>query len=110
MTDITRVLSPRIDLIMANGNTLTGRLENFLAAKSLVIFDDEDLVPKVLTVSSLEAPAEHAALEADQVLLRNWTEMRGAAASLADQGIIHLTGDAVGVGMFKLQALVARVL
>lgn len=110
MSNTARVLAPNVELQLSGGRTLAGRLEHFPAGKSLVIFDENELAPTQLTVLAAEAPGAHAALEDDQVLLRNWTDARGAAEALAGQGVIELTGEEVKVGMFGLQALVARVL
>lgn len=106
----SRIIDPRINIRLTNGKSLIGQLEHFVTAKSLVVFDDENLVPKMLTVTAAEAPDAHAALGADEVLLRNWTDMRGAPAALADYGTVELTGQEVNVGPFRLQALVARML
>jgi hypothetical protein len=106
----TRVIDPSITIPLANGKAVTGRLEHFAGPKSLVVFDDESLAPVLLTVPASEAPEHHAALDADQVLLRNWTDLRGAGDALVDQGIVALTGEEVSIGMFRLQAFVARVL
>lgn len=108
--DASQIIAPCITFPLANGKTLTGRLEHFRATKSLAIFDDEGLAPSLLTVPRNDAPAEHGALEPDEVLLRNWTDMRGTAEALATLGLVELTGQEVSVGMFRLQALVARVL
>lgn len=107
----SRVLDSRISLMLANGKTLTGALEHFNPpAKSLVVFDDENFIPTMLTVLAAEAPLAHIALADDEVLLCNWTELRGVPAALVDQGLVELTGVEVSVGMFRLQALVARVI
>ncbi|MCI4659760.1 hypothetical protein [Cryobacterium zhongshanensis] len=106
----SRIIDPGITLQLANGKSLTGRLEYFIPSKNLVVFDDDSLEPVTLTVLVAEAPSEHAALGSDEVLLRNWTDLRGAPAALAGVGIVELTGQEVKVGMFRLQALVARLL
>lgn len=109
MNDV-KVLDPDISLVLATGKTLTGRLEHFVGSKSLVIFEEESLAPAQLTVLKAEAPDAYAALATDEVLLRNWTDMRGVAAALVDSSIVELTGQEVRVGTFRLHALVARVL
>jgi hypothetical protein len=106
----SRVIDPRISITLANGTSRDGRLEYFIPSKQLVVFADDELLSQALTVKVADAPDAYAALQADEVLLRNWTELRGAAASLVDQGIVELTGVEVPVTTFRLQALVARVL
>lgn len=104
------ILAPAITFPLANGRILSGRLEYFRASKSLAVFDDEALTPSLLTVPVADVPAEHEALGADEVLLRNWTEMRGTAEALVQLGIVELTGQTLRVGVFGLHAVVARVL
>jgi hypothetical protein len=106
----SRIIDPSITLRLTSGKSLSGRLEYFIPSKNLVVFDDDSLEPVTLTVLVAEAPTEHAALGSDEVLLRNWTALRGAPAALADLGIVALTGQEVSVGLFRLQALVARLL
>ena len=105
-----RVIDATAELELANGKTLAGSLEYFPNGHTLVVLDEDGLEPTQLTVTAADAPVEHAALAADEVLLRNWTETRGVPASLAKQGIVELTGTEVKVGPFRLQAFVARVL
>jgi hypothetical protein len=104
------VLAGNISIPLPGGADLNGRLEYFIGAKSLVLFDDDALEPVLLTINAAEAPEAHAALEADQVLLRNWTSMRGVPEILVNSKLVELTGEEVRIGTFQLQALVARVL
>ena len=106
----SRVIDPRVSIRLANGSDLAGRLEYFIPSKQLVVFAYDDLLAQALTVKVADAPEAYDALAPDEVLLRNWVELRGAAASLVDQGIVELTGVEVPVGTFRLHALVARVL
>mgnify|MGYP001499118887 CR=1 FL=1 len=92
------------------GKEITGNVEYYPDAKSLVIFHNDGWDALLLTVPRDEAGDAADALDPDQVLLRNWTEHRGIGEQLAAQGLLELTGDEVKVGMFRLQALVARVL
>lgn len=108
-TTTSRVLDQMVELTLADGTVHVGRLEHFPAGKSLSLFDDEFVDPILLTVPASEAPAETAALADDHVLLRNWTEHRGVPEQLAETGLVGLTDEEVKVGMFRLQALVARV-
>lgn len=111
MSDASRVLNKSITLPLASGKSLTGRLEHFSGPKSLVIFSDDSLEPVLLTVPTThESEEAYDALEPDQVLLRNWTELRGVHEALVDQGVVELTGQEVSIGMFRLQAFVARLL
>lgn len=110
IADTIRVIDSKVSLPLANGTALTGSLEYFPGPKALAIFGEDDLGPKQLTVMSTEAPAEHIALADDEVLICNWTDMRGVADALVSQGIVELTGKEVAVGIFRLQAFVARVL
>lgn len=108
-TTTSRVLDQMVELTLADGTVIAGRLEHFPDGKSLILFDDEAVDPYVLTVPAAEAPAETGALAPDQVLLRNWTEHRGVPEQLAETGLVGLTDEEVKVGIFRLQALVARV-
>jgi hypothetical protein len=111
MSDAAQVLDSNITLPLASGKSLTGRLEHFSGPRSLVIFNDDSLEPVLLTVpNTAETAGAYAALEPDQVLIRNWTELRGAPDALATEGIVELTGQQVSIGMFRLQAFVARLL
>lgn len=96
-------------LTLPGGKTLTGSLEYFAEPHVLVLMSQEQPTPIVLTVTASEAPVEHAALESDQVLIRNWVETRGVAEQLAATGVLALTGETVSVGLFNLEALVARM-
>ena len=107
---VSRVIQPSASLMLSNTKILAGRLEYFPTGKSLVVFGEDGLLAQALTVPKADAPVETDALAPDEVLLRNWTDMRGAGAALANQGLVELTGREVQIGMFKLQALVARVL
>lgn len=106
----SRVLKDDISLVLPAGQKLTGKLEHFPAAKSLVISDEAGFVPVLLTVPISEAPEAHDALLPGHVLLRNWTDRRGVGEALARHQLVELTGQEVKVGLFQLQALVARVL
>lgn len=103
------VLDPFVELTLADGKVVAGRLEHFPASRSLVLFDDEAIDPIQLSVAMAEAPTETAALDEEHVLLRNWTEHRGVPEQLAGTGLVGLTDEQVQVGLFRLQALVAKV-
>lgn len=106
---LSRVLDQMVELTLADGKVIAGRLEHFPEGRSIVLFDDEEVDPIPLTVSAGEAPEATAALDEDHVLLRNWTEHRGVADQLVDCGLVGLTDEQVQVGMFRLQALVAKI-
>lgn len=107
----TVILKTGLTLTVASGKELSGRLEYFTAPRSLVLFDDDSLEPVLLTVPNTAESAEaYAALADGQVLIRNWTELRGIADALVAQGVVELTGDEVRIGTFQLQAFVARLL
>jgi hypothetical protein len=112
MTDVLRVINSDVELQLPSGQTLSGQLEHASAARSLFIIDldPEAIDPTLLTVRRSEAEEATAALAPDEVLLRNWTELRGAPEALVQLGAVELTGQEVKVGLFGLQALVARVL
>lgn len=103
------ILDQNVELTLADGKVIAGRLEHFPSGRSLILFDDEEIDPIPLSVPATEAPEATAALAEDQVLLRNWTEHRGVPEQLASYGLVGLTDDQVGVGMFRLQAIVAQV-
>lgn len=103
------MINPKVTLELPNG-TIKGSLEYFAGSKALAVFNEDDLGAKQLTVLPAQAPDEHAALADDEVLLQNWTELRGVADALVEQGVVELTGKEVQVGTFRLRALVARVL
>ncbi|ROR76101.1 hypothetical protein SAMN06295974_3751 [Plantibacter flavus] len=115
MTDTTltptRVIDENVSIHLTSGAVITGRLEHMPGAKVLAVFDDNRLDgPAVLTVRESEARAEHSELADDEVLIRNWTNMRGVGDALVQLGIVELTGKEVLVGTFQLQAFVGRVL
>jgi hypothetical protein len=105
-----RILDRDVELQLASGKTIQGSLEYFPSGKSLVVLDEDGLEPSQLTVTAAEAPEIHRELAPDQVLLRNWTDHRGAPKSLAEKGFVELVDETVTVGMFRLNAVVARVL
>lgn len=112
MTEPMRIIDSQVELALPEGRALSGQLEHSPTGHSLFLIDlDKEVMdPVVLTVSKRDAPDAIDALEPDQVLLRNWTELRGAPEALAEAGLVELTGEEVRVGLFGLQALVARVL
>lgn len=113
MTDVLRIIDSEVALTLPSGRVISGQLEHATTNKSLFLIDvDPEAVsaPVLLTVPKGEAEDATTALEPDQVLLRNWTELRGAPEALAEAGLVQLTGEEVRVGLFGLQALVARVL
>lgn len=110
MDEISRVLDPSVQLITEHARSILGRLEYFPGSRTLVVLDDIDTDPCVLTVLATEAPELYAELAPDEVLLANWTDRRGVPESLAALGFVQLTGRSVKVGMFGLEALVARLL
>lgn len=103
------VLASDIELTLANGDIIAGRLEHFPHSRTLALFDAEELHPIPLTVPVADAPEATANLAEDEVLLRNWTEHRGIPEQLADHGLVGLTDEQVQVGMFRLQAIVAKI-
>jgi len=105
----SRVLSNATVVERRNGDGYEGKVEYFPEVRSIVMFDDEELAPVVLTVNEKEAPEAFAQLGEDEVLIANWAERRGVAASLVEQGLVQLTGAEAKVGPFGLQALVAEV-
>lgn len=105
----SRVIHNLCGVSRRQGADLEGRLEHFPEAHSLVMFDEEELTPVVLTVTEKEAPEAFAQLAEDEVLVANWAERRGVADSLVENGFVQLTGAEAKVGPFGLQALVAEV-
>lgn len=103
------VLDPFFELTLADGKIIAGRLEHFPEGRALVLFDDEAVDPIPLSVPAADAPEVTAALDEDHVLLRNWTEHRGVPEQLADSGLVGLTDEQAQVGMFRLQAIVAKI-
>jgi hypothetical protein len=112
MSDVLRVIDSHVELPLPSGKTVSGQLEHAPGGRSLFVIDtdQEAIDPTLLTVRRADAEEATAALAADEVLLRNWTDLRGAPEALAELGAVELTGEAVKVGQFGLQALVARVL
>lgn len=104
-----RVLDHNFELETPGGTTLRGSLEHFPQSRTVVVFGDDGLTTTPLTVSATESKERPAPLNADEVLLRNWTDLRGVPQELAKKGLIELTGEAVHIGQFRLEALVARV-
>ncbi|MCY1718439.1 hypothetical protein OVA26_16005 [Microbacterium sp. SL62] len=104
-----RLVSADVELTLSTKKVIAGRLEHSPSARSLVLFDPEELDPILLSVAAGEAPLETAALDADHVLLRGWTEHRGVPEQLHEDGLVVLTGEEVQIGLFRLRAAVARV-
>jgi len=105
----SRVLAIDLDLSLPGGGRLQGRLEHFPQGRSLVVFDEDGITLTPLTVPIADAGEHHAQLGPNEVLLRNWTDLRGVAAALVAQGHIELTGREVRIGDFRLEGLIARV-
>lgn len=104
------VVADDFTIDLPGGKSATGTLEHFASAHALVLMSQDQPSPLVLTVTQTEAPAEHELLADGELLMRNWVETRGVASQLADAGLIELTGQSVSVGLFGLEALVARML
>ena len=112
-TTRSEVLNRDIGLELPGGRILRGRLEYFPQGATLAIFSsDDDLNTDitVLTVKTEEIPLTYSAPSPRHVLICNWTDSRGVASALVDAGVIELTGQEIRVGVFSMQALVARVL
>ncbi len=107
-TSGTEVLATSVS-IEHQQEVYSGAIEYFPSSKALILTDPDRVDPLVFTVRADEAPEAFSALGDREVLIRNWTENRGSADQLQNQGIIELTGQSAAVGMFNLNALVARV-
>lgn len=106
----SRILASSIAIETTNAGPINGRLEYYPSGHSLVVFDDAGLAPKQLEATGPEAAEAVARLGANEVLLSNWAERRGVAASLQKAGLIEPTGRTERIGMFGLEGVVVRVL
>lgn len=102
-----RILDDTFRYTTPAGTALRGNLEHFPAVRRMVIFGDSGVDVILLTVNNDEHTKP---LQLDEVLLSNWSELRGVPQELAARGHIELTGETVHIGQFRLEALVARVL
>lgn len=110
MSDVRdKIIAQHIEIERPRGKTITGALEHFPTGHMLAITDDVDHDPFPLTATAAEAPAAVAALAPDEVVLTNYVETRGIPAWLAEHGYVELKNE-VRIGMFGLQAVIARVL
>ena len=110
MSDVRdKIIAQHVEIERPRGKSVTGTLEHFPTGRMLAVTDDVDHDPFLLTATAAEAPEAVAALEPDEVVLTNYVETRGIPAWLAEHGYVELRHE-VRIGIFNLQAVVAKVL